>query len=87
MGSEKSIEDHIDDFHKLILDLENIEDEDQVLILLNSLSNSYEHLVDTLLYRKVSISLEEVEVALMSKKLKKKEPDGKDSSSVIGLSI
>ena len=44
MASGWSIEDHIDDVHRLVLDLENIEveveDEDQALILLSSLPDS-----------------------------------------------
>ena len=61
MVSSWLIEDHIDDFHWLIIDLKNIEvvveDEDQALILLSSFSDSYEHLVDTLLYEEESLTL------------------------------
>ena len=74
MVSGRSIEDQIDDFHRLILNLDNIEveveDEVQAHILLSSVPNSYEYLVDTLLYGKDSLNLEEVQVALMSKELK-----------------
>ena len=76
MAPRKSVEDHLDDFNKIVLDLENIEikvDEDQAIIVLNSLpSDKYEHFVDTMMYGKESVTLEEVQSALMSKELKKK---------------
>ena len=75
-GPGVSISDHIDEYHKIILDLENIgfkvEDEDQALLLIKSLNHSYDSFKDTLLYGRESISLEEVQSALMSKELNKK---------------
>ena len=54
MSSGKSLEDHLDDFNKIILDLENIEikvnNEDQALLLLRSLPSEYDSLSDTLIY-------------------------------------
>ena len=54
MSSGKSFEDHLDDFNKIILDLENIEikvnNEDQALLLLRSLPSEYDSLSDTLIY-------------------------------------
>lgn len=48
MASGKSLEDYLDEFNKIILDLENIEikieDEDQALLLLRSLPTEYESL-------------------------------------------
>ena len=76
MKPGSSIEDHLDEFNKIILDLENIEikveDEDQALLLLRSLSSKYETLCDTLLDSCDSLTLEEVQAALMSKELKER---------------
>lgn len=61
----------MDDFNKLILDLDNIEvkidDEDQALLLIRSLTSSYDNLVDTLVYGRESLSLEEVQATLISR--------------------
>ena len=58
------------------MDLENIEiqikDKDQALLLLRSLPSSYEVLCDKLVYSRDSLTLEEVQTALMSKDLKKR---------------
>ncbi|KAH9762144.1 Integrase catalytic domain-containing protein [Citrus sinensis] len=74
-----TMKDHVDEFNKLILDLENVniilEDEDRALILLSSLPESYEHFVDTLLYRRQTLTLKDVKNALESKDLKKRAED------------
>src|SRR4051812_4922521 len=80
---------HLDVFNSIIMDLGNInikvESEDQALIVLCSLPASYETFVDTLLYEKDTISLDDVSGALKSKELKKSFPDGRDVSVSHGL--
>ncbi|GJW38588.1 zinc finger, CCHC-type containing protein [Tanacetum coccineum] len=76
--------DHIDEFNKLILDLANIdieiEDEDQALMLLTSLPSSYKNFVETLLYRRESLTMEDVLATLNSRKLKKRTEGTKEEA-------
>ncbi|GJS00595.1 retrovirus-related pol polyprotein from transposon TNT 1-94 [Tanacetum coccineum] len=70
------ISEHIDEFNKIVLDLANIEvkfeDEDLALLLLTSLPASYEHFVDTLLYGREALTLEDVMATLNSKEIKER---------------
>ncbi|GJU28111.1 retrovirus-related pol polyprotein from transposon TNT 1-94, partial [Tanacetum coccineum] len=81
MHSGKKLSEHIDEFNKLIGDLANIDvdidDEDQALMLLTSLPSSYDNFVETLLYGKESLTLEDVLSSLNSRELKKRT-DAKD---------
>ncbi|GJX53404.1 zinc finger, CCHC-type containing protein [Tanacetum coccineum] len=76
--------DHIDEFNKLILDLANIdieiEDKDQALMLLTSLSSSYENFVETLLYGRESLTMEDVLATLNSRELKKRTEGTKEEA-------
>ncbi|KAK9053984.1 hypothetical protein SSX86_025059 [Deinandra increscens subsp. villosa] len=76
MSPGKSMEDHYDEFNRLILYLDNIdvslEDEDKAILFLASLPGDYEHFVDTLLYGRDSLSMDEVTATLNSKELKNK---------------
>ncbi|GJW84421.1 retrovirus-related pol polyprotein from transposon TNT 1-94 [Tanacetum coccineum] len=71
--NKKSSQCH--EFNKIALDLENIkvkfEDEDLALLLLTSLPASYEHFVDTLLYGREAMTLEDV-ITLNSKEIKER---------------
>lgn len=75
-GGGKDLMEHLDEFNKLIVDLENIDvkysDEDQALVLLYSLPRSYEHMVDILQYGREEITLDEVVGALKSKEHKRR---------------
>ncbi|GJR94831.1 retrovirus-related pol polyprotein from transposon TNT 1-94 [Tanacetum coccineum] len=77
----KKLSEHVDDFNKLIGDLANIgvdiDDEDQALMLLTSLPSSYDNFVETLLYGRDSLTLEDVLSSLNSLELKKRT-DAKD---------
>src|SRR4051812_2010318 len=83
------LKQHLDVFNSIIMDLGNIdikiESEDQALIVLSSLPASYESFVDTLLYEKDTISLDDVSSALKSNELKKNYPDGRNVSENQGL--
>nr|GEU35214.1 retrotransposon protein, putative, Ty1-copia subclass [Tanacetum cinerariifolium] len=84
MPAGRKISEHIDEFNKIVFDLANIEvkfeDEDLALLLLTYLPASYEHFVDTLLYGREALTLENVMATLNSKKIKEmskaKEDDG-----------
>ncbi|GJS02340.1 retrovirus-related pol polyprotein from transposon TNT 1-94 [Tanacetum coccineum] len=85
MSAGRKISEHIDEFNKIVLDLANIEvkfkDEDLALLLLTSLLASYEHFVDTLVYGREALTLEDVITTLNSKEIKErskaKGDDGK----------
>ncbi|GJW13181.1 retrovirus-related pol polyprotein from transposon TNT 1-94 [Tanacetum coccineum] len=76
MPAGRKISEHIDEFNKIVLDLTNIEvkfeDEDLALLLLTSLPASYEHFVDTLLYGREALTLEDVMATLNSKEIKER---------------
>lgn len=76
MEEGKELRKHLDDFNKLILELNGVgvvlEEEDQAIILLSSLPKSYEHFVDTLLYGKHTLTMEEVKSTLNSKDTQRK---------------
>nr|GEZ18478.1 retrovirus-related Pol polyprotein from transposon TNT 1-94 [Tanacetum cinerariifolium] len=81
MHSCKKLPEHIDGFNKMIGDLANIDvdidEEDQALMLLTSLPPSYDNFVETLLYERESLTLEDVLSSLNSHELKKRI-DAKD---------
>ncbi|GKA40295.1 hypothetical protein Tco_0732888 [Tanacetum coccineum] len=85
MSPGTKLGDHIDEFNKLILNLANIdieiEDEDQALMLLTLLSSSYENFVQTLLYGKESLTMEDILANLNSRELKKRTEGKKEETS------
>ena len=58
------LKNYLDEFNKIILNLKNIDvkinDEDQALILLYSLSLLFEHSVETMLYGQNTLSMEDM---------------------------
>ncbi|PKI71749.1 hypothetical protein CRG98_007882 [Punica granatum] len=76
MSPRTSVGDHVNPFNQIVVDLANtevkIEDDDQTLLLLCSLLEAYESFVDTILYGRISITLEDVKASLNSKELQKK---------------
>ncbi|GJU76688.1 zinc finger, CCHC-type containing protein, partial [Tanacetum coccineum] len=71
----KSHSEHIDEFHKLVGDLAAIDtaisDKDQALLLLTSLPSSYDNFMETLLYGRDTMKLEDVVATLNFRKLQK----------------
>ncbi|KAI4323897.1 hypothetical protein L6164_023471 [Bauhinia variegata] len=76
MTESTPMKDHGDNFNRIIIDLQGlgvkVEKEDQAIILLCSLPNSYENVVDTMLYGRDTISVNDVKDALQSKELKRR---------------
>ncbi|GJX40024.1 hypothetical protein Tco_0255014 [Tanacetum coccineum] len=72
---DNSQSEHIDEFHKLIGDLTAIDtaisEEDHALLLLTSLSLSYDNFMETLLYGRDTLKLEDVLATLNSRELQK----------------
>ena len=76
MQEGQKLNNHIDKFNKLCLDLENIDinydEEDKALVLLHSLPRTYETFVDILKHGREKLSLEDVFGALNSTELQQK---------------
>nr|GEX27863.1 retrovirus-related Pol polyprotein from transposon TNT 1-94 [Tanacetum cinerariifolium] len=84
MSPGTKLGDHTDEFNKLILDLANIyidiEDEDQALMLLTLFPSSYKNFMETLLYRRESLTMEDVLATLNLKELKKRTGGTKEET-------
>ena len=70
------LKDHLDELNSIFMDLKNVEvkidDEDAILILLVSLSSSYENLVNSFIVGRDTISMEEVRSSIHSRELRHK---------------
>jgi len=77
MDPSKTLEENLDDFKIITITLTNIDEkisnENQAIILLNSLPDSYKNMKTTIKYGKESLSLEDVLVALRSRDLETKK--------------
>ena len=85
---DKAIGDQLDQFNKIVDDLENVdakmEEEDKAIALLNALPKSFEQLRDAMLYgREKAITLVEVQSALKSKDLQRSGGGQNDASAEI----
>ncbi|WVZ13024.1 hypothetical protein V8G54_017554 [Vigna mungo] len=90
MSESRTIEEQIAEFSKIVDDLENIEvkleDEDKVVILLNALPRTFEHLRDALLYEKDQvITLEEVLTSIRTKEFQKLQDSKTTEEGASGL--
>ena len=76
MKEGTQIKDYLHELNKILIDLKNINfvinEEDQALILLCSLHPSFENFVNSMLYGRDTLSLEDVKSALHSKELRQK---------------
>ena len=85
MDEHKSLKDNKNEFLKIIQDLESIsveiDEEDQAVILLNSLPKSYSNFVETLKYGRQTLKLEEVVEAISSKDSENKMRDKHNGDS------
>ena len=72
-----SMSKHLNDYNKILANLQNLEveikDMDKALLLLNSLPDTYDHLIITLLYRKNEIKFNDVSNALTNNEYRKKD--------------
>ena len=80
--------EHLNFFNKVIselLDIDvKIDKENKVLILLSSLSESYNHIVTTMLYSKETFILEEVTSTLLSNEIRKRPNQDERTGSGFG---
>ena len=69
--------EHLDNFNKILADLQNLDveiiDEDMALLLLNSLPETYDHLTTTLLYGKDEVKFSDVSNALVNNEYRRKD--------------
>jgi len=83
IAEDKPISDSLDEFNRIVIDLENIDvkidDEDQAVMILNALPKNYSNFVEAMKYARESLTLEEVQAALKSKEL-----DSKSEKKPIG---
>ena len=76
MAEGSSLEDHINELNKICDTLEiiyeGLDNEGKALLLVSSLPSSYSNFVDALMYRRQTLSLDEVKAALNTRGLQEK---------------
>ena len=86
-----SMFEHLNDYNKILVDLQNLEveikDEDKALLLLNSLLDTYDHLITTLLYWKNEIKFNDVANTLTNNEYRKKDKQAYMDTSCEALVI
>lgn len=80
MKDGMSMQEHINVFTKIIIDLEgventNIEDEDKAFFPMSSLPKFYEGFMNNMLYSRTSLTLEDVKASLCSKEIQRRSGD------------
>ena len=84
MQEGSNLAEHINVFNQLLADLVKVEvkfdDEDREIILLCSLSRSYEHLVTTLTYGKEDVKVDDIVAALLAHDQRRKNNATEGSS-------
>ncbi|VFQ86876.1 unnamed protein product [Cuscuta campestris] len=87
MEDEDTLVEHMNVFNGLIDELKRVDvkisEEDQALLLLNSLPDSYEIYVDTILCGKDTITLEQAQSALLSFDARRKDKAGVRSDDAV----
>lgn len=77
MTESRTIGQNLDEFNRVILDLENIgieiDDEDKAIIILNALPKSHSVFVETMKYARETLSFDDVQKALKSKEIDSKQ--------------
>ncbi|KAM6555575.1 hypothetical protein CsatB_002594 [Cannabis sativa] len=92
MSSSKSLDQNLDEFLRMHIELANsgeneaLSDENQAIIILNSLPESYREVKTAIKYGRTSITLEEVISALKSKDLEMRTEKGGHSNGEVNLS-
>ena len=86
-----SMYEYLNDYNKILANLQNLEveikDEDKAPLLLNSLPNTYDYLITTLLYRKNEIKFNDVSNALTNNEYRKKDKQAYMDTSSEALTI
>ncbi|PON65474.1 hypothetical protein PanWU01x14_116370 [Parasponia andersonii] len=90
IGEDKSLDENLDDFNKLVIDLENIgkkiDDENQAAVLLNSMPSVCSQLKDTIRYSRETLILEELEPAIRSKEKElRAEAENEEGSEALNI--